>query len=280
MIAREVLASGSMSVVDCRCNAGPGDRPFVEVHRSHSISYVRRGSFACKMQGRTFELVAGSVFVGHPGDEYQCAHDHHGHGDECLSLRLTEELAGTISREASIWRIGYLPPAAGLMALGELAQAAAEGRTEVGIDEAAHLFAARFADVAAGAAGRALHLRPQDRRRAVDVALWIEEHCSEPIDLELASAHAGLSAFHFLRIFARAIGVTPHQYLIRSRLRRAARFLLDDERSVTDIALEAGFGDLSNFVRTFHRAAGCSPGAFRKASRERNFLQADAAIDS
>ena len=70
------------------------------------------------------------------------------------------------------------------------------------------------------------------------------------------------------------LGVTPHQYLVRARLRRAAGLLADEERSITDIALEVGFADLSNFVRTFHRAAGVSPTGFRRAARgDRKILQ-------
>ena len=68
--------------------------------------------------------------------------------------------------------------------------------------------------------------------------------------------------------------MTPHQYLVRSRLRRAARLLADGARSITDVALDVGFADLSNFVRTFHRAAGVSPGRFRRAARgDRKILQ-------
>ena len=63
------------------------------------------------------------------------------------------------------------------------------------------------------------------------------------------------------------LGVTPHQYLVRSRLRHAARLLADEDSPITDIAYDVGFGDLSNFVRTFHRAAGVSPRRFREASR-------------
>ena len=81
----------------------------------------------------------------------------------------------------------------------------------------------------------------------------------EPIELEDAAGEAGLSPFHFLRLFSSVLGVSPHQYLVRSRLRHAARLLADDERPVTDVAYDVGFGDLSNFVRTFHRAAGVSP---------------------
>jgi AraC-like DNA-binding protein len=70
------------------------------------------------------------------------------------------------------------------------------------------------------------------------------------------------------------LGVTPHQYLLRSRLRHAARLLADDDRPVTQIALDVGFADLSNFVRTFHRAAGVPPRAFRRAARgDRKILQ-------
>ena len=84
---------------------------------------------------------------------------------------------------------------------------------------------------------------------------------TEEIDLEQAAAQADISPFHFLRLFSNVLGVTPHQYLVRSRLRHAARLLADDDRSVTDVAYDVGFGDLSNFVRTFHRAAGVSPRA-------------------
>jgi AraC-like DNA-binding protein len=114
---------------------------------------------------------------------------------------------------------------------------------------------------------RATDAGARDRRRAVETALWIDEHSHEAIDLESAAQQAGVSAFHFLRSFAGVLGVTPHQYLIRSRLRHAARALADATHSVTDVAYDVGFGDLSNFVRTFRRAAGVSPGAFQRAAK-------------
>ena len=85
MLATTVLRSASLRILDCRCTAGPGDEPFVEQHESFSVSYVRRGSFGYRTRGRSFELVAGSVLVGHLGDEFLCTHDHHVCGDECLS---------------------------------------------------------------------------------------------------------------------------------------------------------------------------------------------------
>ena len=108
--------------------------------------------------------------------------------------------------------------------------------------------------------------------------MWISTHSQQDIALEHAASQVGLSPFHFLRLFTRVLGVSPHQYLVRSRLRHAARLLADGDRPVTDVALDVGFADLSNFVRTFHRAAGVSPRIFRQAARkglktERKILQ-------
>ena len=273
MTARPLFQRNSISVFDFRCTAGPADTPFVEQHTDHSVSFVRKGSFGCRSRGRRFELVAGSVLVGHPGDEYMCTHDHVC-GDECLSFFLGPELVEAIGDRTDIWQIGAAPPLPELMVLGELAQAAADGRSDIGLDEAGALFASRFVEVVSGRSQKPAATAPKDRRRAVETALWIDAHSPENIDLEQAAAQAGLSPFHFLRLFSSVLGVTPHQYLVRSRLRHAARLLADDEISVTDIAYDVGFADLSNFVRTFHRAAGVSPRRFRAASRgDRNIFQ-------
>jgi AraC-like DNA-binding protein len=266
MTATILLQRPSITVSDYRCSAVPGDALFVERHRCHSISFVRKGSFGCRSRGRSFELVAGSVLVGHPGDEYVCSHDHVC-GDECLSFFLSPELVETIGDRAEVWRVGAAPPLPELMVLGELAQAAAEGRSDIGLDEVGHALARRLVEVVSGQQGKSVQAAARDRRRAVETALWIDAHSHQQVDLERAAAQAGISPFHFLRLFASVLGVTPHQYLLRARLRHAARLLPDADRSITDIAYGVGFGDLSNFVRTFHRAAGVSPRRFREASR-------------
>src|SRR3954454_21545317 len=87
MTATTLLQGDSLSVSEFRCSARADDAPFVERHRRHSVSYVRKGSFGCESRGRLFELVTGCVLVGHPGDEYVCTHEHVC-GDECLSFFL------------------------------------------------------------------------------------------------------------------------------------------------------------------------------------------------
>lgn len=262
-----LLQTQALSVVDFRCSMGPDDRPFAEQHRCHSLSYVRKGSFGYDTGGRSHELVAGAVMVGHQGDEYVCSHPHHICGDECLSFWFSPETADEIGLSKKTLRLGSLPPLPELIMSGELAETARRGDGDVGIDEAAMLFAKRFVEVTSGMSRNPLKSPSADRRRAVESALWIDANAHRPINLGGIAKQSGVSAFHFLRLFSNVLGVTPHQYLVRSRLRHAARLLADDARSITSIAFDVGFGDLSNFVRTFHRAAGVSPGRFRAMAR-------------
>jgi len=262
---REVLRGDAVSVFEYRCTAGPDDKPYTETRDAHYLAFVRRGSFGCRTQGESHELVAGSVFVVRPGREYTATHDHHGCGDECLSFKLSDQLA----EGKDLWNLARLPPLPELMVLGELAQAAVEGRTAIGVDEAALLFIVKTSSIASGGISGSFRMNARERRKAVETALWIEANAAEPVGLEHAARYAGFSPFHFLRLFSKVTGVTPHQYLLRTRLRRAARLLSQEDLPVTDVALDCGFADLSNFVRTFRRAAGVSPGRFRKNFQDR-----------
>lgn len=265
---RTTLVEGdSLSVYDFRCSAGPAHRPFLEMHVRHSLSYVRRGTFGCRTRGRAYELVPGALMVGRPGQEYTATHEHHGCGDECLSIKLGPALAQSLATNAA-WELACVPPLPGLMVLGELVQAAADSRASIGVDEAAMLLVEKFAQVAAPGANASSKTSARERRRAIEAALWLEANIAAPIGLEDAARHVALSPYHFLRIFRKVVGATPHQYLLRLRLRRAAKLLAQDDLAVTEVALECGFSDLSNFVRTFGRAAGVSPRRFRRALKE------------
>jgi len=78
------------------------------------------------------------------------------------------------------------------------------------------------------------------------------------------STRATRAIRHFLRTFERLTGVTPHQYVRRTRLREAARRLITERGTVLDIALDSGFGDVSNFNRAFRTEFGRSPLKFRR----------------
>jgi AraC family transcriptional regulator len=261
-------------VLDYVCRAGPHDAPFEEAHERYSLSFVRRGSFGCHALGQRHELTAGGFFVGAPGDAFTCIHDHHYGGDECLSFQFSPALADEIGADPAIWRRVSVPPVASLAVIGALAQAAAEGRTTLSLEEAGLLLASRFVDTMRGTVRSPMHPTSRGAKRAVDMALWIDAHAADRISLADMADEVDLSPFHFLRIFAKVLGTSPNQYLIACRLRAAAHMLAYTDRAVTDIAFDVGFDDLSNFQRTFKRAAGVTPGGFRRLARaDRKILQ-------
>lgn len=278
MVAITVFESASVRIDDFRCKSGIGAPAAVELHGGFSLSFVRQGSFGYRSLGREFELTAGSILVGHPGDEYVCTHEH-ACGDECLSFYFAPEIVDAPGLATAEWRVGALPPLGPLIVAAELGQAAVDGRGGIAPDEAGFLLAARFACTVTGNAPVRREARARDRRRAVEASMWIDENAELPIRLQDAAAHVGLSPFHFLRLFANVLGVTPHQHLVRCRLRRAAHQLAEDHPSITEVALDAGFEDLSNFVRTFRRAAGVSPGVYRRMAKgDRKILQESLAV--
>jgi len=93
---------------------------------------------------------------------------------------------------------------------------------------------------------------------------FIEHTYDQPIDLERIAAAAGLSRFHFLRLFKDVYGETPHAYLTRLRLDRAKDLLATTDLPVTRICLDVGFSSLGSFSTLFSRHVGRSPDRFRR----------------
>jgi len=95
----------------------------------------------------------------------------------------------------------------------------------------------------------------------------IERNPETGLALGSLALEAHLSPYHFLRIFERLTGLTPHQYVLRTRLREAAIRLAAESTKVLDIAIDCGFGDVSNFNRAFRGEFGVSPRANRLQAR-------------
>jgi AraC family transcriptional regulator len=95
----------------------------------------------------------------------------------------------------------------------------------------------------------------------------IERNPGAPLTVNQLADEAGVSPFHYLRTFRETTGVTPHQFILRARLRTAATRLTRDDARVIDIALESGFGDVSNFNHAFRAEFGAAPETYRRLSR-------------
>ena len=98
-------------------------------------------------------------------------------------------------------------------------------------------------------------------RRVTD---WIAEHIAEEFSLPRLAEQAGMSEFHFNRLFRRATGMPPSQYQIKLRMDTARRLLRETGKSVITIANEVGYSNPSHFAQVFRREAGLSPTNYRR----------------
>jgi AraC family transcriptional regulator len=260
-VVRELHRGPDLIVAEYRCSSGPDDAPYEERFCSTSVALVRGGSFAVRSPRGTAALGPGSFVVGNAGQPYTCSHA--ARGDVCLSFAFGERFVEDVAR-GTPFRRPALPAFAELAALAAHVETAEQGDA---IEELAVDVLGRALHADAAGSLPPLQVSVADERRAQQAMRFLDAHAEEPITLRALAARARVSAFHFLRSFRAAAGTTPHQYLVATRLRRAAALLLRTDEPVTDVAFRAGFGDLSNFIRTFRRATGRSPRAFRTAGR-------------
>ncbi len=88
---------------------------------------------------------------------------------------------------------------------------------------------------------------------------YVADHLDQPISVDILAQMAGRSRFHFSRIFARSVGVSPYRYIVHLRLKRAMEHLRDREMSLAEIAACTGFADQSHLSRWVRRVYGVSP---------------------
>jgi AraC family transcriptional regulator len=106
---------------------------------------------------------------------------------------------------------------------------------------------------------------PRDIRRIADTIHRIDADAGGRFALATLAHEAAMSPYHFLRTIRRIVGVTPHQYVLRTRLHHAALRLRRSRDPVSTIALDSGFEDLSTFNRRFRRVMGLTPVQYRTA---------------
>jgi AraC family transcriptional regulator len=278
-----LIAEGpTWRVEDVICSSGPKDRPFEERHTWVSVAVVLSGSFSYGNElGRNL-LTPGSLLLGTAGGCFTCGHEH-GEGDRCLAFHFEpswfEEIAAAAGARRMEFALNSLPALRSLAPLVARSVVAAQGHGGAAVPAPAgrvrrpdELLPTSFEELALEVAGTALNesatYRPQsisrsDERRVGAIVRYMEERFAEPCALSDLARLAGLSPFHFLRVFRGTTGVTPHQHLLRTRLRAAAIKLAGSGEPVTGIALAIGFEDLSNFTRTFRAEYRLSPSQYR-----------------
>lgn len=198
--------------------------------------------------------------------------------DDCyLQIRISSQFIQSVARETLDLdpdRLEFIPEfrtrdpqieAIGLMLLSEVQQENLGGR----------LYVESLTNVLA------LHLirhyaatKPQlqiyegglPERQLLEVLEYINEHLDKDLKLADLAALAGMSQFHFGRLFKQSVGLSPYQYLLQQRVERAKQLLKQTDRLILDIALECGFNSHSHLSQQFRQLTGMTPKTYRTQS--------------
>lgn len=100
-------------------------------------------------------------------------------------------------------------------------------------------------------------------RRLARVVEYMSAHFAEPLRLERLAAEAGVSRFHFARLFRAATGESPHAHLVRLRMSAARQLLRDTTLTAAEVAAATGYASPAHFTRAFARHVGRTPTTFR-----------------
>jgi AraC family transcriptional regulator len=272
-----LAAAPGYRVYDMRCTLGPRDPANQNQYPAYRVAAIVGGTFKIRSTLGDAVPVVGSLLLGNACDCYCCRHDTP-NGDRCINFDFAAEFLEQVRTELGVRGVGerfrrvLIPPSRESTSLAAAMEAVATGSTPAALQEAAFEVAAAAltATHTTLALGRRTSFR--NERSVMRAARYVASHYHESCTLEELAARADMSPFHFLRVYRRVTGQTPHRHVLATRLRNAAQRLSTTRDRIADIALAVGFGDLSHFNATFRQHFRVSPGTYR-AARARDSLR-------
>jgi AraC family transcriptional regulator len=258
------------SVTNVSCRLSRHDRPLEDQFGRMTVAAVMDGTFRYRTTTGKAVLYPGAFLLGNANACFECAFDD-ANGDRCIAFNFDTTLFQEIAASsAGSHRFRF--PMAMLPASRQTARLVVEsalsvsGQSSRGAEELAIRLAENVVGVASGWREIAPSPTAREERRIRTVLRYIELHSDETPSLAALATMACMSKYHFLRSFRRIAGITPHQFLLWVRMHHAAVKVGLTSRSISSIAYETGFNDLSSFNERFKRVLGMNPGRFR-ASR-------------
>jgi len=238
-------------------------------HDEYAIGVIEDGVNAYRYRGRDREAAAGEVIIVEPGE----AHTGHAGVPSGLQYRMSYVPVHLFARAAEALGMNGLPHFQNTVVRDpELAAAlrAMHVASQQGVTELERQ--SRFASLATDMVERhADTRRPREwDRRYLDVPAGVRRAIAladarfiEPLTLGDLAGSAGMSDFHFARLFTQATGMSPHKYVVHRRVVEACR-LLRDQTAPADVATRVGFADQAHLTRHFKRVIGITPAHFAR----------------
>jgi AraC family transcriptional regulator len=246
----------------------PADRHLVGIAlRTETISYTIAGRIV-----HDGIAEAGTIHVSEPGTAARCIF--RGPFD-VLHLHVPNSLIAECASDAN----AHEPPALhSAPALGNDMTIEQLGRALLAAEELEHPFGMLYADcvstsIVSRLLASSLSHRRLTRSKVAALARWRLKRATEYIDANLGNtitlpdlaAAAGLTRMHFAAQFRAAVGVSPHQYVMRRRIERAQEMLVAVNAPLVEVAISVGFQAQSHFTMVFRRLTGETPHAWRQA---------------
>jgi len=265
-----LAAAPGYRVYDMRCTLGPRDPASENQYPAYRVAAIVGGTFTIRSTLGDAVPVVGSLLLGNACDGYCCRH-HTPHGDRCISFDFEAEFLEQVRAGLGLhgvperFRRALMPPSRESTPLAAAMEAVATGSTATALQEAAFEVAAAALTATHATLGLGRKTSFRNERGVMRAASYVASNYHEPCTLDDLAARADMSPFHFLRVYRRMTGQTPHRHVLATRLRNAAQRLRTSGDRIADIALAVGFGDLSHFNATFLQHFRVSPGAYRAA---------------
>ncbi len=240
------------------------DQPYEEIASAYMASFVEAGTCDLEVDGDAWRVGAGDVMLSRPDMRFRASYEGAGFNDTCLTIVYLAADNDDFDRAKS-WdranrsvlratnRVNYLR--------WSLRQAIETNQPII----AEHCATEIFRELPKGRATSALSARRFDwyAERVRYACDRIERDYASSLTASDLARSAGMSLFHFSRVFAELTGQPPHRYLLKTRLDAAAT-MLRQGRTVTEACYSSGFNELSHFTRSFSRWRGVVPSALRR----------------
>ena len=236
-------------------------------HSTLSIGAVDSGESVFSRNGQRQKLVRGDVVLIPAGEVHSCNPADDGRWSS-QRLYLDPAWIGGVVGEMGVFDamvLNRLPPDVAPRRVHErltqLNKCLFSSATDEDKEAALLVFVGDL--FAEGRLRRKVRTGALDSARLRAVQALIAERCAESLSLDKLAREAGMSRYHFVRAFSRAIGMTPHAWQLDQRIVRA-RGLLEQGMSLADAALQLGFSDQSHFQRAFKQRVAATPGEYRR----------------
>ena len=240
------------------------------IHNGFSIGIVLKGGRVIERNGTSTIIPENDVFVINPGEPHSCKSrsKRHSYLTICVDAKSMNAVASQISEKTQT--IPYFMNI--LLRDGELSSkiqqffSLVESSSSI-IEKESILVSflstliLRYGDNPPKPCRIDPHIGMKNKARE-----YIEVHYAQNITLKHLASVACLSPFYFQRLFLKIMGISPHDYLIQVRIKKAREFLAEG-KNIVSVALDTGFVDQSHFNRSFKRVTGITPGRYLQAGK-------------